>query len=105
VIGMAGLGNLAYSMILADTTRSILAKFGFHTGRNVCLILVTIFVLLPLCMVKKLSVLAPFSAIGTGGIIFTMVVMAMRCFDGTYDIEQGGEFLSVSANTSFLYKL
>ncbi|KAL7541626.1 hypothetical protein ACHAXR_012188 [Thalassiosira sp. AJA248-18] len=93
VIGMAGLGNLAYSMILADTTRSLLSgTFGWHIGRNTCLFLVTFFVLLPLCMVKKMSVLAPFSAVGTGGIIFTMAVMALRCFDGSY--EQDGEFLS-----------
>mmetsp|Transcript_39501 Transcript_39501/g.72355 ORF Transcript_39501/g.72355 Transcript_39501/m.72355 type:complete len:377 (-) Transcript_39501:104-1234(-) len=94
VIGMAGLAPLAYSMILADTTRSLMAGFGFHVRRSTCLFLVTIFVLLPLCMVKKMSVLAPFSAVGTGGIIFTMIVMALRCFDGSYNLEQGGEFLS-----------
>lgn len=96
IIGMAGLGNVCYSMILADTTRSLMAGLGFHFSRNLCLFVVTICVLLPLCMVKKLSVLAPFSAFGTGGIIFTMIVMALRCFDGSYDIEKGGEFLSVS---------
>ncbi|KAL7552376.1 hypothetical protein ACHAWF_015619 [Thalassiosira exigua] len=94
VILMAGLGNLAYSIILADSTRSLAERFGFHVGRNTCLFLVTIFVLLPLCMVKKLSVLAPFSAVGTAGIIFTMIVIAWRCFDGSYDVEQGGEFVS-----------
>lgn len=61
VILMAGLANLAYSMILADTTRSLAARLGYHVSRTACLLSVTIFVLLPLCMVKKLSVLAPFS--------------------------------------------
>ena len=61
VILMAGLANLAYSMILADTTRSLAARLGYHVSRTGCLLCVTIFVLLPLCMVKKLSVLAPFS--------------------------------------------
>jgi amino acid permease len=58
---MAGLANLAYSMILADTTRSLALRVGYNVSRNTCLLCVTIFVLLPLCMVKKLSVLAPFS--------------------------------------------
>jgi hypothetical protein len=48
-------------MILADTTRSLAARLGFTVTRTACLLSVTIFVLLPLCMVKKLSVLAPFS--------------------------------------------
>jgi hypothetical protein len=61
VVLMAGLANLAYSMILADTTRSLAARLGFTVTRTACLLSVTIFVLLPLCMVKKLSVLAPFS--------------------------------------------
>ena len=61
IILMAGLANLAYSMILADTTHSLVARLGYTISRNTCLIYVTIFVLLPLCMVKKLSVLAPFS--------------------------------------------
>lgn len=61
IILMAGLANLAYSMILADTTRSLAARLGYNVSRTTCLLGVTIFILLPLCMVKKLSVLAPFS--------------------------------------------
>ncbi|EED91244.1 amino acid/polyamine transporter, partial [Thalassiosira pseudonana CCMP1335] len=96
VILMAGLGNLAYSMILADTTRSLLARVGYEVSRTSSLMYITIFVLLPLCLVKKLSVLAPFSALGTGGIVFTLAVMALRCFDGTYDSQRDGRFLDVS---------
>lgn len=94
VIGMAGLGNVAYSMILADATRELLAGVGYSLSRSTCLLMVTVLVLLPLCMVKEMSVLAPFSAVGTGGIIFTMIVMAWRCFDGSYDSAKGGDFLS-----------
>ena len=96
VILMAGLGNLAYSMILADTTRSLMERLGFDITRTASLLIITTFVLLPLCMVKKLSLLAPFSAVGTGGIIFTLMVMALRCFDGSYDSDKGGRFLDVS---------
>ena len=90
VIGMAGLGSVAYSIIIPDATTSLLERVGYGVQRNTCLLVVTIFVLLPLCMVKKLSVLAPFSAVGTAGILFTLVVMGWRCFDGSYDAEQGG---------------
>jgi hypothetical protein len=69
VILMAGLANLAYSMILADTTRSLAARLGYQVSRTACLMCVTIFVLLPLCMVKKLSVLAPFS-VSEGKLVF-----------------------------------
>ena len=101
IIGITGVGSLSYSMIIADTTRSLVERAGIHVERNTCLYLVTIFILLPLCMVKKLSVLAPFSAVGTGGIIFTLLVMAKRCFDGSYDAKRGGKFLSVSIRYRF----
>lgn len=90
VIGMAGLGSVAYSIIIPDATTSLLERVGIDVARNTCLLVVTIFVLLPLCMVKKLSVLAPFSAVGTAGILCTLAVMGWRCFDGSYDTEQGG---------------
>jgi hypothetical protein len=35
-------------------------------------------------------------AVGTGGIAFTIVVMAIRCFDGTYDVSRSGKYLDVS---------
>ncbi|KAL7515792.1 hypothetical protein ACHAWX_000869 [Stephanocyclus meneghinianus] len=103
VILMAGLGNLAYSMMLADTTHSLAARWGYSISRTASLLLVTVFVLLPLCMVKKLSVLAPFSAVGTGGIAFTVVVMAMRCFDGTYDANKSGKHLGSSIKATPLF--
>mmetsp|Transcript_4081 Transcript_4081/g.8434 ORF Transcript_4081/g.8434 Transcript_4081/m.8434 type:complete len:350 (+) Transcript_4081:138-1187(+) len=95
VILMAGLGNVAYSMILADTVKSLAERFGYHFSRTASLMTLTVFVLLPLCMVKKLSVLAPFSAVGTAGMVFTLVVMAVRCFDGSYNPQQGGRYLDV----------
>mmetsp|Transcript_28473 Transcript_28473/g.41574 ORF Transcript_28473/g.41574 Transcript_28473/m.41574 type:complete len:501 (-) Transcript_28473:264-1766(-) len=90
---MAGLGNLAYSMILADTTRSLLAAVGIERSRTFSLIVVTVFALFPLCLVKQLKALAPFSLVGLVGMGYTMVAMAIRYFDGTYDIEKDGIFL------------
>ncbi len=96
IIFIAGIGNVAYSMILADTVKSLAERFGYHISRTASLMTLTVFVLLPLCMVKKLSVLAPFSAVGTAGMVFTLVVMAIRCFDGSYDPEKNGRYLDVS---------
>jgi hypothetical protein len=72
VILMAGLGNLAYSMMLADTTHSLAARWGYSISRTASLLLVTVFILLPLCMVKKLSVLAPFSVSKGNAFMFSV---------------------------------
>lgn len=94
IILMASLGNLAYSMILADTTKSLLVTVGFTAvTRTQSLIGVTVLVLLPLCMIKHLSVLAPFSFLGLLGLFFTVGVMVWRYFDGTYDPDRGGKYL------------
>jgi len=90
---MAGLGNLAYSMILADTSRSLIMAAGIGITRTGSLVLVTVFALLPLCLAKNLAVLAPFSLVGMGAMIFTLVVMGVRYYDGTYDATRGGKFL------------
>lgn len=90
---MAGLGNLAYSMILADTSRSLIMATGVDISRTGSLIFVTVFALLPLCLAKNLAVLAPFSLVGMGAMVFTLVVMGIRCFDGTYDPSKGGKFI------------
>jgi amino acid permease len=87
------LGNLAYSMILADTFRSLFETAGIIITRDVCLLMVTFVGILPLCLMKNLDALAPFSILGTAGIILTAVCMAIRYFDGTYSLEHDGIFL------------
>lgn len=80
----ASLADLAYASILADTTKSLFASTGLHLSRGICLILITLVAILPLCMLKNLHVLAPFSALGTGGVIVTALAMAVRYLDGSY---------------------
>ena len=83
-----GLGNLAYSMILADTFRSLFISFIPSVGENITrttsLLIVTFVGILPLCLLKNLDALAPFSIFGTLGILWTCVVMGIRYYDGTY---------------------
>lgn len=89
------LGNLAYSMILADTFRSLFAAVDIEVSRTVALLLITFLGLLPLCLLKNLSVLAPTSMLGVIGFAATTVVMAVRYFDGSY--AEGGKYETVRA--------
>ena len=88
----AGLGNLAYSSILSQTLKSLLETIGVNLSRVMCLFLITGLAVLPLYLLKNLNVLAPFSVLGTSGILFTACAMAYRYFDGSY--APGGQFYS-----------
>lgn len=96
-VAKALLGDLAYSMILADSFQSILVTAGFKSiSRAEALILVTSVILLPLCLVENLNSLAAFSFSGIIGTIFTAAVMTLRYFDGSYSKESEKNFLLVS---------
>lgn len=87
------LGNLSYSMILADAFRDIFATIGFKSfTRNGTLTGITALVLLPLCLVKNLSTLAPFSLLGIMGMGYTTLAIAFRYFTGAY--APGGKFFA-----------
>lgn len=86
----AGLANLAYTCILTDTTMSLFLSAGYNVSRGACLLFVTFCFILPLCLLKNLHVLAPFSVLGTSGIVFTAVAMFVRYQDGSY--QDGGKY-------------
>jgi len=92
------IANLAYSMILADTFKNLLSGFGLEISRQNVLFLVTIVVLIPLCLMKNLSSLAPFSLLGIMGMAFTIFAMAIRCFDGSYSTPDGKFLADVAQN-------
>lgn len=79
----------AYSMILTDTFRAILSTAGINLSRTNTLLSLTSFILLPLCWLKDLSSLAPFSLLGIVGMGFTAVAMGMRYFTGAYAAPAG----------------
>ena len=82
---------LAYSMILSDTIPSLAQSFlGIQLSRTQALLGITVPVLLPLCLMKSLKALAPFSLVGITGMIYTSCAMAFRYFDGSYS--EGGKF-------------
>jgi amino acid permease len=69
---------LAYSMILGDTFVSLFAMAGILASKTTVLWGLTGAVLLPLCLLKNLSSLAPFSLVGSLGMIYTAVAMTIR---------------------------
>jgi len=87
---------LAFSMVLADTFSSLL-----ETSRNPTLLVVTGLVLLPLCLLKNLKSLAPFSLLGVMGMAYTAVAMTVRMFDGSYTMggETEGKFIEQIASS------
>jgi Transmembrane amino acid transporter protein len=70
---------LAYSMVLGDTFSSLLG-----TPRTPTLVGMTILILLPLCLMKNLKSLAPFSLLGVMGMAYTALAMTVRWLDGSY---------------------
>ena len=77
-------------MILADTLKNLAASAGFMVTRTQALLGVTGTVLLPLCLLKNLSSLAPFSLLGSLGMLYTTFVMGLRYFGKGYAVN--GEF-------------
>ena len=82
---------LAYSMILADTGTALAGTVGIVTSRTSALLGITGFVLLPLCWLKDLSSLAPFSLIGSLGMVYTALAMGARYLGKAYAVP-GGQF-------------
>ena len=88
-------GNLSYSMILADTLVNLLASAGVVVTRTQSLLGVTGLVLLPLCLLRNLSSLAPFSLVGIVGMLYTTLAMGLRWASKAY--QPGGAFYSQGA--------
>jgi len=77
-------GNLSYSMILADTVKNLAAATGVAVTRTQALLGVTAVVLLPLCLLKNLASLAPFSLVGIMGMLYTTCAMGLRWWGKSY---------------------
>ena len=93
---------LAYSMILSDTLPPLFQAFmGVALSRTQALIGVTIFAILPLCLLKDTSSLAIFSFLGTAGMIYTAVAMAIRYFQGSYALPDGKFLEYIDTKPSF----
>jgi len=79
---------IAYSMILTDTISQLFESYGTMVQRSPTLVAITILLLLPLCLLKNLSSLAPFSLLGIVGMAYTCIAMAIRYFEKSYALPQ-----------------
>jgi amino acid permease len=83
---------LAYSMILADSFQALGIAAGLvDITRTEALGGVTVFALLPLCLLQDLKALTPFSFLGLLGMGFASAAICIRSVDGSY--ADGGTFL------------
>jgi amino acid permease len=90
----AGLGCVAFEMILGDCLPMILSPLGLpavFTSRNFIILAVTFTILGPLCRMKSLAPLAKFSVLGVLSNVYIVCFMILRCFDGSY--RPGGALL------------
>jgi amino acid permease len=90
---MTSMACLAYSMVLADTFSSLLGS----TERTKVLVALTTVILLPLCWMKSLASLAPFSLLGVIGMAFTGFAMLVKYLDGSYSGPVEGTLLETVA--------
>jgi len=83
------LATVAYSMILGDTFQALFKTLGLQVTRSQTILSLTSFVLFPLCLLKDLSSLAPFSLLGIIGMVYTTIAMALRYFTASYKLPAG----------------
>ena len=93
-------GVLSYSMILADSTVNLLATAGLAVTRTQALLGVTSSTLLPLCLMKNLNSLAPFSLVGIVSMLYVTLAMGVRYLGKSY-APGGAFFASQLAKPSF----
>lgn len=91
VAGKSVLGTWSFSIVIASTCQPLAQWMGMEAiTKSGILLIVTTFVLLPLCLFERLERLACFSMIGQVGTVWTIGTMATRYFDGSYG--QGGKY-------------
>jgi sodium-coupled neutral amino acid transporter 11 len=78
------MGIFANSAILSQSLRFVLEGCGIHLTIPECLLIIGSVALLPLCLMKNLKALAPFSAFGMGAVFLALGCMVVRYLDGSY---------------------
>lgn len=92
-------GLLAYTMVLTDTSVKLFAAASVVVTKPQALLSLMLCALLPLCRLKRLSMLAPFAMVGIGAMLYTVFVMGLRYFQGAYAV--GGAFYTAATAGSF----
>ena len=92
-------GLLAYTMVLTDTSVKLFAAASVVVSKPQALLTVMMCTILPLCRLKRLSMLAPFAMVGIGAMLYTVAVMGLRYFQGAYAV--GGAFYTAATAGTF----
>lgn len=93
------LSCISYSMIIGESFQSIAISAGMlDITQTDTLLAITGLALLPLCLMKDLSSLSPFSFAGILGFVYTGIAMTIRSLDGSYhlapiDTIESGQYL------------
>lgn len=103
ITALCFLASLAYSLIIGDSLTSLAQTFNLPaivSARNNVILLISTFILLPLCSMRSLNALSPFSLAGLSGSVYTAIFMAIRFLDKSY--LAGGKFFNqMAAKPSF----
>ena len=78
------LGIYANASILGQSLMLLLQGIHIDCSQVECLLLITVLAIVPLCLMKNLNALAPFSAMGMAAVIAVLGAMLIRYWDGTY---------------------
>jgi amino acid permease len=93
IIAAYGLAvSIIYSGILGDVFTPLLESAGMPaalSGRTSNIIILTVAVLFPICLLKDLSTLAFTSILGFGAVAYTVLFIVVRALDGTYTLDSG----------------
>lgn len=85
------LGLYANATILSQSLKLLLeGVLDIYWSVQQCLLVVTLVAILPLCLMKHLNALAPFSAIGMVAVVSALIGMTIRLVDGSY--QPGGQY-------------
>lgn len=84
------LGIFANASIMSQSLQLLLEGINVNWTVRECLLAVTLLGILPLCLMKSLNALAPFSTIGMAAVLCALAAMIVRYVDGSY--QPGGTF-------------
>ena len=77
-------GNLSATIVLSQIMQSLLESFHVYWSQMKCLLVLTFFLLLPMCLVKDINSISSFSTLGVTSMVLATIAMMIRYYDGTY---------------------
>lgn len=79
-------GIFANASVLSQSIQLLLQALDIYWSVQACLLIITLFAILPLCLLKSIHALTPFSALGMVSMLYTLVFMILRNLDGSYQV-------------------